>query len=114
MTTLDCVLLLGVVQSGPRPLFATVSGAHLYGFPSPEGDVDLRGALVLPVREVLRCFRTPQAYAWKEAEYRVGITFVRNTRARGSAKGPTASRIASANGDGVAVCPVQRCHDGCV
>lgn len=34
-------------------LFATISGAHLYGFPSPDSDVDLRGAHVLPLQEVL-------------------------------------------------------------
>ncbi|TMR98502.1 DNA polymerase beta superfamily protein [Nonomuraea basaltis] len=32
--------------------FATVSGAHLYGFPSVDSDVDLRGVHVLPVEEV--------------------------------------------------------------
>src|SRR5437588_110401 len=36
-----------------RPLFVTVSGAHLYGFPSPYSDVDLRGAHLLPLREVV-------------------------------------------------------------
>ncbi|MEV0159659.1 nucleotidyltransferase domain-containing protein [Nonomuraea fuscirosea] len=37
----------------PYPvMFATVSGAHLYGFPSVDSDVDLRGAHVLPVEEV--------------------------------------------------------------
>ncbi|MGW0809712.1 nucleotidyltransferase domain-containing protein [Nonomuraea sp. NPDC002799] len=37
----------------PYPMvFATVSGAHLYGFPSADSDVDLRGAHVLPVEEV--------------------------------------------------------------
>jgi len=46
--------LRSVAASGPTPLFATVSGAHLYGFPSPDSDVDLRGAFVLPVREVIR------------------------------------------------------------
>ena len=34
-------------------LFATVSGAHLYGFPSPDSDYDLRGVHILPVREVV-------------------------------------------------------------
>jgi predicted nucleotidyltransferase len=34
-------------------LFATVSGAHLYGFPSPDSDFDLRGVHVLPARELL-------------------------------------------------------------
>ncbi|MBS0261845.1 MAG: nucleotidyltransferase domain-containing protein [Planctomycetes bacterium] len=34
-------------------LFATISGAHLYGFPSPDSDFDLRGAHVLPLREMI-------------------------------------------------------------
>lgn len=38
----------------PYPLlFATISGAHLYGFPSPDSDYDLRGVHVLPVEEVI-------------------------------------------------------------
>lgn len=40
--------------SHPYPLlFATISGAHLYGFPSPDSDFDLRGCHMLPVREVI-------------------------------------------------------------
>jgi predicted nucleotidyltransferase len=43
-----------VVSLQPYPLlFATVSGAHLYGFPSPDSDHDLRGAHVLPLGEVV-------------------------------------------------------------
>ncbi len=34
-------------------LFATVSGAHLYGFPSPDSDYDLRGVHVFPVEELV-------------------------------------------------------------
>jgi len=42
------------IASQPHPLlFATVSGAHLYGFPSPDSDYDLRGVHILPVREVV-------------------------------------------------------------
>lgn len=38
----------------PHPLlFVTVSGAHLYGFESPDSDWDLRGAMVVPARETL-------------------------------------------------------------
>jgi predicted nucleotidyltransferase len=38
----------------PRPLlFATVSGAHLYGFASVDSDLDLRGAHLLPAEEVV-------------------------------------------------------------
>ncbi|MFC4453730.1 DNA polymerase beta superfamily protein [Deinococcus sonorensis] len=46
--------LQGAALTHPYPLvFATVSGAHLYGFPSPDSDWDLRGVHVLPAREVL-------------------------------------------------------------
>ncbi|NBE54625.1 nucleotidyltransferase domain-containing protein [Streptomyces sp. YC537] len=41
--------LAPVVAEQPDPvLFATVSGAHLYGFPSRDSDVDLRGTHLLP------------------------------------------------------------------
>ena len=54
MTPLD-PRLSAKVRQHPRPLlFATVSGAHLYGFPSPDSDYDLRGAHILPVPEVIR------------------------------------------------------------
>ncbi len=43
-----------IAESRPYPLlFATISGAHLYGFPSPDSDFDLRGAHVLPVEKVV-------------------------------------------------------------
>ncbi|MCB0126208.1 MAG: nucleotidyltransferase domain-containing protein, partial [Caldilineaceae bacterium] len=39
-----------IVAQQPHPLlFVTISGAHLYGFPSPDSDWDLRGMHVLPV-----------------------------------------------------------------
>ena len=42
------------VQSHPFPLvFATISGAHLYGFPSPDSDFDLRGVHLLPLKTVV-------------------------------------------------------------
>jgi hypothetical protein len=47
-------LLKAEADNHPYPLlFATVSGAHLYGFPSPDSDYDLRGAHILPARETL-------------------------------------------------------------
>lgn len=46
--------LTPVVASQPDPLlFATVSGAHLYGFPSRDSDIDLRGAHLLPAKAFL-------------------------------------------------------------
>jgi uncharacterized protein len=46
--------LLAIARAHPRPLlFATISGAHLYGFPSPDSDYDLRGVHVLPLAEIV-------------------------------------------------------------
>ncbi len=46
--------LATVAAEHPYPLvFATISGAHLYGFPSPDSDWDLRGVHVLPPAEVM-------------------------------------------------------------
>jgi predicted nucleotidyltransferase len=50
----DYSVLEDVVAEHRYPLmFATVSGAHLYGFPSVDSDVDLRGVHVLPLPEVV-------------------------------------------------------------
>ena len=46
--------LQNAVQSHPHPLlFAVLSGAHLYGFPSEDSDFDVRGVHVLPATEVV-------------------------------------------------------------
>jgi predicted nucleotidyltransferase len=46
--------LMAAIERQPYPLlFVTISGAHLYGFPSPDSDYDLRGAHILPLREVV-------------------------------------------------------------
>lgn len=46
--------LTQIAKNQPYPLlFATISGAHLYGFPSPDSDYDLRGVHILPVKEVV-------------------------------------------------------------
>lgn len=46
--------VLAEVKNHPFPLlFATISGAHLYGFPSPDSDYDLRGVHVLPLARVV-------------------------------------------------------------
>lgn len=41
------------VDAHPYPLvFATISGAHLYGFPSADSDFDLRGVHLLPLEQI--------------------------------------------------------------
>jgi len=52
--TIDYPLLAAEAAQHPYPLlFATVSGAHLYGFPSRDSDYDLRGVHVIPVSEAV-------------------------------------------------------------
>lgn len=42
------------VEAHPYPLvFVTISGAHLYGFPSADSDFDLRGVHLLPLAQVV-------------------------------------------------------------
>jgi predicted nucleotidyltransferase len=51
---IDYELLRAELARHPYPLlFATVSGAHLYGFPSPDSDYDLRGVHILPAEEAV-------------------------------------------------------------
>lgn len=61
-------------EAGRHPyplLFATISGAHLYGFPSPDSDYDLRGVHILPAAEVLGLL--PQRDTIQAEGFREGI-----------------------------------------
>lgn len=43
-----------IISQQPYPLlFATLSGSHLYGFPSPDSDYDLRGVHILPLEQIV-------------------------------------------------------------
>ena len=55
-TLVDRQQLAELALSGPPLVFATISGAHLYGFASRDSDVDLRGAFLYPLREVLQLY----------------------------------------------------------
>lgn len=57
---LDRAHLAEVARRGPEPVFATISGAHLYGFASPDSDVDLRGAFLLSAAEILGLHPAPE------------------------------------------------------
>jgi uncharacterized protein len=51
---IDYEKMMTQVKSHPYPLvFASISGAHLYGFPSPDSDFDLRGVHLLPLETVV-------------------------------------------------------------
>jgi uncharacterized protein len=59
--------LQGIAGAQPYPLvFATVSGAHLYGFPSPDSDWDLRGVHILPPSEVVGLKEGPETLTVEE------------------------------------------------
>jgi uncharacterized protein len=50
-----------IADSQPYPLiFATVSGAHLYGFASHDSDYDLRGSHVLPLQQTVGLYPSPE------------------------------------------------------
>ena len=52
--------LRALAAAHPYPLvFATISGAHLYGFPSADSDYDLRGAHLLPLEAIVGLERGP-------------------------------------------------------
>ena len=54
MTMIHQEKMMQHVRAHPFPLmFATISGAHLYGFPSPDSDFDLRGVHLLPLAAVV-------------------------------------------------------------
>ena len=70
---IDRTYLSDVAHRGPTPIFATVSGAHLYGFASPDSDVDLRGAFLAPARAVLGLH--PQDDEWLSGQAMAGVWF---------------------------------------
>jgi uncharacterized protein len=46
--------VFATLEEHPFPLvFVTISGAHLYGFPSPDSDYDLRGVHLLPLKNAV-------------------------------------------------------------
>lgn len=76
MRDLDYAELRSIMGEQPYPLlFATVSGAHLYGFPSRDSDVDLRGVHVLPAAEVVGLRHGPETLdrTWFENEAEVDL-----------------------------------------
>ncbi|WP_410790378.1 DNA polymerase beta superfamily protein [Kribbella sp. C-35] len=76
MRQLDYTELRTIMGDQPYPLlFATVSGAHLYGFPSRDSDVDLRGVHVLPATEVVGLRHGPETLdrTWFENEAEVDL-----------------------------------------
>lgn len=65
------------IAAQPYPLlFATISGAHLYGFPSPDSDYDLRGVHILPVAEVIGLYEPQETIEVSEVRSGLEIDLV--------------------------------------
>ena len=61
----------------PYPLlFVTLSGAHLYGFPSEDSDYDLRGVHVLPLGEVVGLYQPEETIEVEEIKDDVELDLV--------------------------------------
>ena len=74
---LNSQLLSEVIESQPFPLlFLTISGAHLYGFPSEDSDCDLRGVHVLPVGKILGMYPVRETVEVAEKEAGTEIDLV--------------------------------------
>lgn len=73
---LDRELLAGLAETGPEVVFATVSGAHLYGFASPNSDVDLRGAYLLPLQDFLRTSLPNETHSVSEIVQGIDLDWV--------------------------------------
>lgn len=70
-------LLKQQIDRHPYPLlFATISGAHLYGFPSPDSDFDLRGVHLLPLEEIIGLQTGPKTIERSGVEAGVEIDLV--------------------------------------
>jgi uncharacterized protein len=70
-------ILIKIAKSQPYPLvFATISGAHLYGFPSPDSDYDLRGIHILPAQEVVGLYSLKETIEVSEIKESLQIDLV--------------------------------------
>lgn len=73
---INLTALRPVAAAHPFPLvFSSVSGAHEYGFPSADSDVDLRGVHVLPANQVVGLRHGPQTVerTWLHDEVKLDL-----------------------------------------
>jgi predicted nucleotidyltransferase len=73
---INLTALRPVAAAHPFPLvFSSVSGAHLYGFPSADSDIDLRGVHVLPATQVVGLRHGPQTVerTWLHDEVKLDL-----------------------------------------
>lgn len=74
---IDQAIVDPYLDAHPSPvLFATVSGAHLYGFASADSDYDIRGCHITPAREMLRLSAPRETYEVLDRESPIEMDLV--------------------------------------
>ncbi len=58
----DVIESRGLPDAPSQFVFLTLSGAHIYGFPSPDSDLDIRGAHLLPLDVVTGLMPVSETY----------------------------------------------------
>ncbi len=67
MQAMNEQLIESVLNRQPFPLlFASISGSHMYGFPSFDSDYDVRGAHILPLEKVVGLYTERETVEWKQ------------------------------------------------
>jgi len=69
-------------KAGARPLFVTISGAHLYGFSSPDSDFDVRGCHLMPLEAALSISSQKETVEYTGIESGREIDFVSHDAAK--------------------------------
>ncbi len=71
------------INRQPYPLlFVTISGAHLYGFPSHDSDYDLRGVHILPPAEVMGLYEPQETIEIEKFEDGIEFDLVTHDAAK--------------------------------
>lgn len=77
MQAMNDQLIRSVLNRQPYPLlFGSISGSHLYGFPSYDSDYDIRGAHILPLEKVVGLYSERETVEYKETVNDVEIDLV--------------------------------------
>lgn len=82
MDALRASALEKLAAIGAAPLFVTISGAHLYGFSSPDSDFDVRGCHLLPLEAALSIMAREETVEYSGIEEGREIDFVSHDAAK--------------------------------
>ncbi|HVR85382.1 MAG TPA: nucleotidyltransferase domain-containing protein [Planctomycetota bacterium] len=79
---LRAIALRELARASGQPLFVTISGAHLYGFSSPDSDFDVRGCHLVPLEAALSIAAPRETVEYTGVENGREIDFVSHDAAK--------------------------------